>query len=124
MSKEGIKSVLIEIDDFKDDDNREDAVYEKLSMVYNKNLILNHYIVVCTKDKIPLLLSKGKEIERRNQEKIIHAPSLYWIILLDEDMDIDRLMPLSSNVDINQEETVAVVKPNFECIWRQSITES
>ena len=47
-----------EIDDFKDDDNREDAVYEKLSMVYNKNLILNHYIVVCTKDKIPLLLSK------------------------------------------------------------------
>ena len=46
--------------------------------------------------------SQGKEIERRNQEKIIHAPSLYWIILLDEDINIDRLMPLSSNIDINQ----------------------
>ena len=47
-------------------------------------------------------IMQGKEIERRNQEKIIHAPSLYWIILLDEDINIDRLMPLSSNIDINQ----------------------
>ena len=65
-----------------------------------------------------LTLIQGKEIEKHNQKEIIHAPSLYWIILLDEDINIDRLMPLSSNIDINQVNSSIPISPFTKALYR------